>query len=308
VGLVRTTPLLFGALGPTVGLKLENLQRTGSFKLRGAVRAVASLSAAERKGGVVSASAGNHGAGIALACQEAGVPLSVVVPEGAPEVKRAAIAAAGARIYLRGATYDEAEAAAREMAHQRKVRFVSAFDDEHVIEGNGSDLAREILAQAPAVARVVAPVGGGGLSGGLARVLAPRGIEVVGVQPEVNCAMYESLRGGRALTRYIGRPTLAEGCEGAVAELTFDLARRHIREIALVSEADIRRAVAWLYRVAGTVAEATGAVAVAGMMTGAVEPAASGQTVVVVSGGNIDPVALDRILHTELVGLDPVTA
>ncbi|HEU5057397.1 MAG TPA: pyridoxal-phosphate dependent enzyme, partial [Kofleriaceae bacterium] len=251
MGLVRRTPLLHGALGPSVGLKLENLQRTGSFKLRGAVRVVASLSAAERKGGVVSASAGNHGAGLALACQDAGVPLAVVVPEGAPEVKRAAIAAAGARIYQRGATYDQAEAAAREMAHQRKVRFVSAFDDEHVIEGNGSDLAREILEQAPAVARVVAPVGGGGLIGGLARVLAPRGVEVIGVQPEVNCAMYESLRGGRALTTYQGRPTLAEGCEGAVAELTFDLARRHVREIALVSEAAIRRAVAWLYRVAG---------------------------------------------------------
>lgn len=303
MGLVRVTPLLFGALGPSVGLKLENLQRTGSFKLRGAVRVVASLSPAERKAGLVSASAGNHGAGIALACKEAGVPLSVVVPEGAPEVKRNAIAAAGARVFLRGATYDEAEAAAREMAHQKKVRFVSAFDDEHVIEGNGSDLAREILEQAPQVSRVVAPVGGGGLAGGLARVLAPRGVEVIGVQPEVNCAMYESLRGGRALTRYEGRPTIAEGCEGAVAELTFDLARRHLREVVLVPEAAIRRAVAWLYRVAGTIAEATGAVGVAGFQAGQVVAAPTGQTVVVVSGGNIDPAALDRILHTELIGL-----
>ncbi len=282
MGLVRITPLVFGALGPSVGLKLENLQRTGSFKLRGAVRVVASLSPAERK---------------------AGVPLSVVVREGAPVVKLNAIAAAGARVFLRGATYDEAEAAAREMAHQKKVRFVSAFDDEHVIEGNGSDLAREILEQAPEVSRVVAPVGGGGLAGGLARVLAPRGVEVIGVQPEVNCAMYESLRGGRALTRYEGRPTIAEGCEGAVAELTFDLARRHLREVVLVPEQAIRRAVAWLYRVAGTIAEATGAVAVAGFQAGQVAAAPTGQTVVVVSGGNIDPVALDRILHTELIGL-----
>ncbi len=301
MSLVRTTPILFGPLGPSIGLKLENLQRTGSFKLRGAVRLVASLSPAERRAGLVTASAGNHGAGLALACREAGVPLTVVVPEGAPEVKRAAIAAAGARVVTRGATYDEAEAAARKMAHEREVRFGPAFDDEHVVEGNGSDLAREILGQAPEVARVVAPVGGGGLIAGLGRVLAPRGIDVIGVQPEVNCAMFESLRGGQALTRYEGRPTIAEGCEGAVAELTFDLARRHVREVALVSEAAIRRAVAWLYRVAGTIAEPTGAVAVAGFLSNAVTPA--GKTIVVVSGGNIDPAALDRILATELVGL-----
>ncbi len=304
MGLVRVTPLVFGALGPAVGLKLENLQRTGSFKLRGAVRAVAGLTPAERKSGVVAASAGNHGAGMALACRDAAVALTVVVPEGAPEVKRGAIAAAGARVVQRGATYDEAEAAAREMAHHKGARFVSPFDDEHVVEGNGSDLAREILEQAPEVARVVAPVGGGGLIGGLGRVLAPRGVEVIGVQTEVNCAMFESLRGGRALTRYQGRPTIAEGCEGAVAEMTFDLARRHVREVALVSEAAIRRAVAWLYRAAGTIAEPTGAVAVAGFLAGDVAPAPSGKTVVVVSGGNIDPGALDRILHTELVGLE----
>lgn len=304
MSLVRTTPVVFGALAPAVGLKLENLQRTGSFKLRGAVRLVASLSPAERRGGLMSASAGNHGAGLALACREAGVPLTVVVPENTPEVKQAAIAGAGARLVRRGDTYDDAESAARKMAQDGGVRFASAFDDEHVIEGNGSDLAREILAQVPDVARVVAPVGGGGLAGGLGRVLAPRGIEVIGVQPEVNCAMFESLRGGHALTRYKGRPTIAEGCEGAVAEMTFELARRHVREIALVSEAAIRRAVAWLYRLAGTIAEPTGAVAVAGFLTGEVSPAASGKTIVVVSGGNIDPGVLDRILHTELVGLE----
>jgi threonine dehydratase len=303
VSLVRTTPIVFGGLAPSIGLKLENLQRTGSFKLRGAVRLVASLSPAERRAGLVSASAGNHGAGLALACREAGVPLTVVVPEGAPEVKRAAIAAAGAKVVIRGATYDDAEAAARKMGHERGVRFGPAFDDEHVVEGNGSDLAREILEQVPDVGQVVAPVGGGGLIAGLGRVLAPRGIEVIGVQPEVNCAMFESLRGGQALTRYHGRPTIAEGCEGAVAEMTFELARRHVKEVALVSEADIRRAVAWLYRVAGTIAEPTGAVAVAGFLSGALSPAASRKTIVVVSGGNIDPGALDRILHTELTGL-----
>jgi threonine dehydratase len=293
VGLVRLTPLLFNQrLG--AWLKLENLQRTGSFKLRGAVRAVASLTPAERRAGVVAASAGNHGAGMALACARAGVSLTVVVPRGAPEVKRAAIAAAGATVDSQGDSYDQADAAARRIARERGARFVSPFDDEHVIEGNGSDLARELLAQAPDLARVVAPVGGGGLLGGLGRVLGPRGVEVIGVQTEVNCAMHDSMRRGAALVEYQGGATIAEGCDGAVAELTFDLVRRHVARIALVSEDDIRRAVAWLYREVGTIAEPTGAVAVAGLLTGAVE--AAEKTVVVVSGGNIQPDLLDELV------------
>ncbi|HLU67682.1 MAG TPA: pyridoxal-phosphate dependent enzyme, partial [Kofleriaceae bacterium] len=121
--LVRVTPLVPApALAPGAHLKLECLQRTGSFKLRGAVRAVASLSPAERRAGVVAASAGNHGAGMALACARAGVPLTVVVPAGAPAVKRAAMAAHGARVIADGAGYDDAEAAARRLARERGCR------------------------------------------------------------------------------------------------------------------------------------------------------------------------------------------
>ena len=302
MALVRITPLVAAArLGPGVALKLENLQRTGSFKLRGAVRAVAALGAPTRRRGLVAASAGNHGAGMALACAEAGVPLAVVVPKGAPAVKRAAIAALGAQVIVEGATYDQAEAAARSLARERRARFVSPFDDEEVIEGNGSELARELILQAPDLACVVAPVGGGGLIGGLGRILAPRGVRVVGVQPERNCAMHGSLAAGRALTSYAGQPTLAEGCDGAVAELTFELARRHVAAIELVSEEAIGRAVAWLYRAAGVLAEPTGAVAVAGLLSGAVRAAASGVTAVVVTGGNVEPDVLDRFL-TEHIG------
>jgi threonine dehydratase len=301
MGLVRITPLVSGGaaaeLGPGVALKLECLQCTGSFKLRGAVRAVAALTAAARRAGVVAASAGNHGAGMALACAQAGVPLTVVVPEGAPAVKRAAIAGQGAEVVVKGASYDEAEAAARTLARARGAQFVSPFDDEQVVEGNGSDLARELLLQAPDLGQVVAPVGGGGLLGGLARVLGPRGVTVVGVQPEGNCAMRDSLAAGRALCEYTGRPTLAEGCEGAVCELTFDLARRHAAAVELVSEEAIGSAVAWLYRRAGIIAEPTGAVAVAGLRSGAVAAAGAGRTTaVIVSGGNIDPDLLDRLL------------
>ena len=304
MGLVRVTPLVrdgaAAQLGERVALKLENLQRTGSFKLRGAVRAVAALGAAARRAGLVAASAGNHGAGMALACARAGVPLAVVVPEGAPQVKRAAIAGQGAEVVVEGGSYDEAEAAARKLARARGARFVSPFDDEEVVEGNGSDLARELVRQAPDLGRVIAPVGGGGLLGGLARVLAPRGVEVIGVQPEGNCAMRESLAAGRALTVYGGRPTLAEGCEGAICELTYDLARRHGARVEVVSEEAIGAAVAWLYRRVGTVAEPTGAVAVAGLLAGAARPAGERTTAVIVSGGNIDPELLDELLAAHI--------
>jgi threonine dehydratase len=279
-----------------VRLKLENLQRTGSFKLRGAVRAVAALSAEDRAAGLVAASAGNHGAAMALACRAERVAITVVVSRAAPEVKRAAIAALGANLLVDGADYDEAEGIARALAVQRGARFVSPFDDEEVIEGNGGDLARELLVQAPDLARVVVPVGGGGMIAGLARVLVPRGVEVVGVQPEVNCAMRDSLRQGRALTTYVGGATIADALAGAVCERTTRICAQHRVEVAVVSEDALRRAVAMLYHQVGTIAEASGATAVAGLMTGAVRAAPVGVTAVVVSGGNIDAELLDEIV------------
>ena len=298
--MIRRTPLM-PAPAPAGGgvlLKLENLQRTGAFKLRGAIRAVAALADHERRTGVVAASAGNHGAGMALACRAAGVALTVVVSEAAPAVKRAAIAAAGAELRVEGADYDQAEAAARALARARGARFVSPFDDDAVIEGNGGDLARELLAQAPGLAQVVVPVGGGGMIGGLARELAPRGVSVVGVSPAANCAMRDSLAAGRALTVYDGGATVADALAGAVCQRTYDLCARFVDHVVAVDDVAIRRAVAWLYREAGQVVEPSGAAGVAGLLAGAVRAAdpARGPTAVIVSGGNIDPALLDAIL------------
>ena len=299
--LVRTTPLVPGpALQQRVGpvlLKLENLQRTGSFKLRGAARKLAHLAADARARGVVAASAGNHGAGVALAAHTAGIAATIVVPEHTPRVKRERMTSAGAEVVVRGADYDRAEAHARELAGASGRTFVSPFDDEDVIEGNGASLARELLTQARDLAMVVCSVGGGGLISGLARTLAPRGIRVVGVQPAANCAMYESLQRGVALTRYDGRPTLAEGCEGAVAQRTYELVREHVDRIVLVEEDQIRRAVVFAYRQLGTIAECSAAVALAGLLEGRIEPAASGSTACIVTGGNIDPEHLDELLR-----------
>jgi len=299
--LVRRTPVVrlpaAGADRMGVALKLENLQRTGSFKLRGAAARLAALAPEERARGVVASSAGNHGAGVALAAGTLGVTARVVVPAGAPATKRDRIARLGAEVIVRGSRYDEAEAVARDLARQDGAVFVSPFDDDIVIEGNGGSIAAELGEQVPDLRRVICPVGGGGLIGGLARQLTPKGVSVVGVQPEMNCAMYESLAQGRALTSYEGRPTIAEGCEGAVSERTYLLARDLVEEIVLVSEAAIRRAVAHLYRVAGTIAECSAAVAMAGVLEGAVAPSATGATVVVITGGNIQPELLDEILR-----------
>ncbi len=277
--------------------KLENLQTTGSFKLRGATRRLAALTPDERARGVITASAGNHGMGVACAARALGIRATVLVSELTPEVKRAGIARLGATVEVSGANYDAAEAVARARATgDDGPVFVSAYDDEHVIAGNGDSLAEELLVQAPDISRVVCPIGGGGLISGLGRTLAPRGISVVGAQPTANCAMYESFQQGKALTDYAGGETLAEGCEGAVAQRTYDIAREHVSHIALVSESAIRRAIAFCYDTVGTVVEASGAVGVAAMRGGKVTPATDGVTVVVITGGNIEPSLLDEVL------------
>jgi len=301
--LTRVTPLVPAAAlgrrtGADVWLKLENLQRTGSFKLRGAAARLAALAldgSTETKR-VVAASAGNHGLGVAFAAQAFGVQATVLVSAQTPEIKRAGIAALGAAVEVAGATYDEAEAEARRRADADPgLVFVSAFDDDHVIAGNGGLLAREILAQLPDVQSIVVPVGGGGLAGGIGVEVVPRGIQILGVSPEANCAMRRSLDEGRAYTSYTGAPTLAEGLEGAVSERTFAMARDYFPDIALVSELAIRRAIVYAYRTLGILCEASAAPALAALLEDA-SAVRGRRTVVVISGGNIEPDLLDQLL------------
>lgn len=298
--IIRTTPLVPApALGRRTGadvwLKLESLQRTGSFKLRGAAARLAAL-VDQGRPAVVTASAGNHGLGVAHAARVFGLEATVVVPTSTPAVKRDGIAAAGARVEVAGASYDDAEAEARRRAAQDPaLTFVSPFDDDHVIAGNGGLLGRELLAQLPDVEVVVAPVGGGGLVGGLGVELVPRGIRLLGVQPEANCAMKRSLEEGRALVQFSGGPTLAEGLAGGVSERTFRMARDYCPDIVLVSEVEIRRAIVYAYRTLGIVCEASAAVALAALLEDAA-PVRGRRVVVVVSGGNIEPDLLDQLL------------
>ena len=303
--LTRVTPLVPApALGRRTGadvwLKLESLQRTGSFKLRGALArlcAVARDAAAPAgRPRVIAASAGNHGLGVALAAEALNIDATILVSAQTPELKRAGIRALGAQVEVAGATYDEAEAAARaRAAAEPGLVFVSAFDDDYVIAGNGGLLAREIMAQLPDVEQIVVPVGGGGLAGGIGVEVVPRGIRLLGVSPEVNCAMRRSLDEGRAYTTYDGGPTLAEGLEGAVSERTFAMARDYFPEVALVSETAIRRAIIYAYRSVGILCEASAAPALAALLEdpGLVR---GRRVVVVVSGGNIEPALLDQLL------------
>lgn len=308
--LTRVTPLVPApALGRRIGadvwLKLENLQRTGSFKVRGAAARLAALaieSAAQPEGAarparrVVAASAGNHGLGIAEAARALGIDATVLVSALTPEIKRSGIAALGAKVEVVGASYDEAEAVAKARADADPgLVFVSGFDDDYVIAGNGGLLAREILAQLPDVEAIVVPVGGGGLAGGIGVEVVPRGIKLFGASPEANCAMRRSLDEGRAYTTYHGGPTLAEGLEGAVSERTFAMAADYFPDIALCTEVAIRRAIVYAYRTLGIVCEASSAVALATLLEDA-ERVRGRRTVVVVTGGNIEPDLLDQLL------------
>jgi threonine dehydratase len=308
--LLRVTPLVHApALGRRVGadvwLKLESLQRTGSFKLRGAAARLCALALAHEGRGaggdpaparVITASAGNHGLGVAQAARHFGMAATVLVSALAPENKRAAIAALGADLEVVGDNYEQAEdEARRRAAADPTLTFVSPFDDDHVIAGNGGLLARELLAQLPDIEAVICPVGGGGLAGGLGVELVPRGIRLLGVSPEANCAMKRSLEEGKAFTRYDGGPTLAEGLEGGVSERTFRMAQDYCPDIALVSELGIRKAIVYAYRTLGLTIEASAAVPLAALLEGTL-PLPSRRVVLIITGGNIEPDLLDQLL------------
>jgi len=289
--LVRTSPLVESrALGCM--LKLEFLQRTGSFKLRGACVALARLHAAGATS-VIAASAGNHGLGVACAAQVLGMSATIVVPQSSAQNKREKIAALGAILVIEGADYDEAEAIAKRRASEEGVVFVSPFDDDDVMAGNGGWLARELLAQMPALRRVVVPVGGGGLVGGLLAVLAPHGVEVLGVQPRSASAMARSLvEGGPILVD--GGATIASGLDGGISARTYEIAREHALRMILVEEDEILPAVAWAYRELGQLIEPASATVLAAALAKKLTLDAS--TVVVLTGGNLEGALLDRAL------------
>lgn len=301
-GLVKRTPLLtsqtFSAMtGARVHLKAENLQRTGSFKIRGAANFIAGMSPAERERGVIAASAGNHAQGVALAAATAGIPSTIVMPRTASFAKVAATRDYGAHVVLHGENFAEAVAEADRLAEAQGLVFVSAFDDPRVIAGQGT-LGLEILEEAPAAQVVVIPIGGGGLIGGMAVALkarnpAPR---VVGVQASAEPAVVESLKEGRRVTQPPDW-TVADGIAvSSPGELTWPLIQRYVDDVVMVSEEEISRAMILLLERAKLLVEGAGAVGLAALLSGAVR-AVGQDTVVVLSGGNVDANLLARTLE-----------
>ncbi|HET7701283.1 MAG TPA: threonine ammonia-lyase [Candidatus Limnocylindria bacterium] len=300
---VRRTPMERSAAlsaqgGREVYLKLENLQHTGAFKIRGALNAILQLDPAARAAGVVTASAGNHGQGVAFAARVVGVPACVVLPHGVPLAKLTAIQRTGAETVLTDGGYDDAHLAAATLARERGMTYVHAFDDDEVIAGQGT-VALEMLADAE-LDTLVVPVGGGGLIAGIAlavegRTPRPR---IIGVQSASASAFAESFGAGRVLERPAA--TIADGIAvRRPAERTLAVVRRVVDDIVTVSDEAIARAIVVLLERHKLLAEGAGAAAVAAVLE-ANGRVPGGRVGAVVSGGNIDPNLLGKVLQQGL--------
>jgi threonine dehydratase len=304
-GAVRRTPLIpapaFPGL-PTEGLylKLENLQTTGSFKIRGATNRIAQLTPEEAKRGVIAASAGNHAQGVAWAARARGIPATVVMARAASPLKVRLTRELGARVVLFGADFDEANDEALRRATAEGLTFVPPFDDAAVIAGQGT-VGLEILEDLPNVRRIVVGVGGGGLASGIA--VAARGIrpdvEIVCVQPQGSDTLHASLAAGRVVVG--NRPTtFADGLATRhVGNLPLRLLLAHHARSVVVDDRTIARAAFLLLEQAKVLAEGAGSVPLAALLQ---DPslAEGGPTVLVVSGGNLDPFTIDRVLFAGL--------
>ncbi|MBE3589449.1 MAG: pyridoxal-phosphate dependent enzyme [Firmicutes bacterium] len=301
-GLTVRTPLVSARrLGEEAGvrlfLKAENLQRTGSFKLRGAVNRIAVLASSGRVvRGVITASSGNHGQALAYAARAFGYPAVVVMPEDAAPPKVAAARAFGAEVIHHGRTSAERFERAHALAHERGLEFVPPYDDVHIIAGQGT-IGWEILEDCPEVDAVLVPLGGGGLLAGIATAVKARAahVRVVGVEPEGSNAHQQSRAAGRIVTLE-RTETVADGLRKlAPGLLTFPIIQEQVDEIVTVSDDEILHAMACLAVWTKLVVEPSGAVGVAAALAGrGVRP---GERVVcVLSGGNVDPAVLARAL------------
>ena len=304
-GIVKTTPVdlstTFSALcGRQIHLKLENLQKTGSFKVRGALNKIQVLDDVARARGVITASAGNHAQGVAYAARMAGVAATVVMPETAAFSKVEATCGYGARVVLAGRDYSEAYQHAEALAAEQGASFVHAFDDADVIAGQGT-LGLDLLDQVPDVDTVVVPVGGGGLLAGIISALRGAGsrARIIGVQAAGASSLQASLRAA-ARVELERVDTIADGlATRSVGAQPFAIIQGAVDDAVEVSDAEIADAVLLLLERAKTVVEGAGAVGLAACLAGRVTGAGD-KVVVVISGGNIDTNLLDRIINLGL--------
>jgi threonine dehydratase len=303
-GAVERTPCLMsrtlsGLTGAEVWLKFENLQFTASFKERGALNKLLSLSEGERRRGVIAMSAGNHAQGVAYHAARLGIRAVIVMPRGTPNSKVANTRVHGAEVLLEGETLAEAAERAREIQAREGLVFIHPYDDPAIIAGQGT-VALEMLEQAPELEALAVPVGGGGLISGMAaaaKALKP-GVQIFGVESKTYCAMTQRLRGEPV---QVGGDTIAEGLAVRdVGEITLAMARALVDEMLLVEEETIERAIVALVEIEKTVAEGAGAAGLAALIEHPRRFAAR-RVGVLVSGGNIDSRVLAAVLMRGLV-------
>jgi threonine dehydratase len=294
------SPGLGELAGCELYLKMENLQRTGAYKDRGAMNAVLNLDDKQKQAGVIAASAGNHAQGLALAAMRNKIHATIVMPETAPIAKVKGTARYGAEIVLHGSGYDDAFGRATELQKEKGYTFVHAFDDPKVIAGAGT-VGLELLEQAPALDVVVVPIGGGGIVAGMAIALkaANPKVRVVGVQAEGIASMKASVEAGKIVT--VKGSTIADGIAVATpGRHTFPIVQQYVDEIVTVSEHEIAQAILVLIESEKSVTEGSGASGVAALLNGKVKDIAGKKVGVVLTGGNIDTTFLAKVLERGL--------
>lgn len=305
-GAIHVTPLdysgIFSCLtGSSLYLKLENMQKTGSFKIRGAYNKISNLSDREKARGVVAASAGNHAQGVAYAASRFGLKATIVMPEGSPITKIMATRGYGAEVILRGKDYDEAFEKAKEIQKETGATYIHGFDDAGVIAGQGT-LGLEILDQLPAVDAVLVPVGGGGLLGGVAlamKSLKP-GVRVYGVQTASSPAVYLGWKGG-GIREIPAGGTIADGINvRRPGVITLDLINKYVDDVVLVDDEEISQTILMLLERTKVVSEGAGAAGLAALLHGRLKLRGL-NAVAVISGGNIDVNVLSTIIERGLI-------
>ncbi len=305
-GKISKTPLVFSQtlselMRAQVYLKLENLQRTGSFKIRGATCKILNNRDGIGPNGVVAASAGNHAQGVALAASQAGVTSTIVMPEWASISKQEATSHYGGNVLLEGDSLEESLRAAEKLSEDGRM-FIHPFDDPDIVAGQGT-IALEILAQQPEVDLVLVPVGGGGLISGIAaaaKTIRPE-MKIIGVQAE-NCpSAHNACKLGTVL-EVAARSSLADGINvKKIGAVPFELIRRYVDDMVLVNEGYIARALLMLLERKKTIAEGAGATPLAALLQGVVRVPSGARVVLVVSGGNVDTPVLGRIISQGLM-------
>ena len=302
---VLRTPIIYSdtiskLTGKEVFLKLENLQKTGSFKIRGAYYKLSQSSDRLRKKGVVAASAGNHAQGVAFASSLLGIQSTIVMPEGASLAKQMATRSYGGDVILFGQDTDEALGYAKKSEEEEGKTFIHPFDDEKVIAGQGT-IGLEILEEVPGVGAIIVPIGGGGLISGIATIVKKRRprVEIIGVQSAHAPSAFYSLKRKKIVEVKV-RPTLADGIAlRRLGELTFPIIKKRVDEIVTVTEEEIASAILMLMERKRLVAEGAGAAPLAALLSRGAKIGPK-RIVLVISGGNIDVNLIDRIIEKGL--------